>query len=592
MLRRILSVLSIVLATLVSTRAYGLVISGKVIDGKNVPVANARVSLIVPVHRPSGFGKIAASVTSSDNGSFQMEAADSLDPQMMQLMIESDAHAIAQARVPVPNPEVTRKTIEMGPITLSSPVQLRTQFLDPAGKPVEGMKVFLNLLFDGGDLKENSGWWSLQVPEEARDRYTRTTDAEGFCTFEMIPPVSRVRLGILDERFVQISFENNITVGMQPRTTAPPFHLREASSISGKVTYENSGKPAVKALVGVQATNRNMSAGYGSAFTDENGEYHIKQLPEGEYNVMLSEPPENDKDWTAAAIEKLGLGRAHQLERQNLTLIKGSIITGEVILKDTGEGVADVWVGAHTPAHPKSGASINGARTAKDGSFSLRVPPGSQYLYLAQMVPDGYLEPRPWEGEIKAGETRTIDIEIQRDPAPPVAGRVVDAQNNPVADAIVTAYRPNEMFYQSRVVRSTRDGRFGFRALPKGSTVTAKKGDLKSEPAVTQLENNDLTLVVEKELVGSLLVTVVDKGGVAVKGAEVHLITSAPKGAATDKLVGLTNEQGRFAIFNVPIANSYRITIEATGFLWNAEDVTPALESDNERLVKITLKRK
>jgi hypothetical protein len=42
----------------------------------------------------------------------------------------------------------------------------------------------------------------------------------------------------------------------------------------------------------------------------------------------------------------------------------------------------------------------------------------------------------------------------------------------------------------------------------------------------------------------------------------------------------------------VPIANTYRITIEAPGFLWNAEDVRPALESDKERLVKVILKRK
>src|SRR5439155_20111457 len=151
--------------------------------------------------------------------------------------------------------------------------------------------------------------------------------------------------------------------------------------------------------------------------------------------------------------------RGQQTEKRKLPLSTSSVTNSAVILKDTGEGGADGWVGARTPAHPKSSASINGARTAKDGSYSLRVPPGNQYLYLAQMPPDGYLEPTPWQGEIKAGETRTIDIEIPRDPAPPVAGRVVDAQNQPVADAIVTAYRPHAMSLQSRAVSSTKDGR-------------------------------------------------------------------------------------------------------------------------------------
>src|SRR5258706_1778111 len=271
MIRRILSVLSIVLGTLVSAQAYGLVITGKVIDDKNVPVAKARVSLIVP-SPPSYAQKIAATVLTSDNGSFQIEAADSSDPQMMQLMIESDAHAIAQARVLRRDPDVTTRTIELAPITLSSPIELRAQFLDPAGKPLEGLKVVPDLLMGGGDSMGITNWWMLQIPEEARERYTRKTDAEGFCTFEMIPPISRVRITVLDERFVQMGNENDIHVGMQPQMTAPPFRLREASSISGKVVYEKTGKPAVKAVGGVQATERNSNGGNGSAVTDENGD--------------------------------------------------------------------------------------------------------------------------------------------------------------------------------------------------------------------------------------------------------------------------------------------------------------------------------
>ena len=84
--------------------------------------------------------------------------------------------------------------------------------------------------------------------------------------------------------------------------------------------------------------------------------------------------------------------------------------------------------------------------------------------------------------------------------------------------------------------------------------IDAKQGDLKSETVVTQGEENDLTLVVEKELVGSLLVMVLDKEGAAVGGAEVHLITTPLKGAATDKLVGLTNQQGRFMIAVGPLS--------------------------------------
>jgi protocatechuate 3,4-dioxygenase beta subunit len=401
-----------------------------------------------------------------------------------------------------------------------------------------------------------------------------------------------VRFDVADERFARLSYENDISVGMQSQITAPPIRLQEASSIRGKLTYEQTGKPAAKVQVGVQATNRSRGSGWGSAFTDDNGEYHVKQLPKGEYNVMLYELPENDNDWTAAAIEAVNLGPAQHLENQNLTLTKGSIITGELILKDTGEGVAEAYVGAHTPARPQSGGAIQGAPTAKDGSFSLRVPPGKQYLYLAQMPPEGYLRPTPWEGEVKPGETRTVDIELARDPAPPVAGRVVDAQNQPVADAIVIAHRRDEAFFQDRGIKTTKDGRFGFRAVPKNSVIEAKKGDLKSERIVTQGEEDNLLLVIVKEPVASLLVSVLDQQGKAIKGAEVHLITDPQPGVATDKLMGLTDEQGRLAIPNLPVDGIYRITVEAAGFRWNAEDVRPHLQADKERVVKVILKPK
>src|SRR5436190_1359129 len=117
---------------------------------------------------------------------------------------------------------------------------------------------------------------------------------------------------------------------MVSQIAAPPVRLQDASSSRGKVTYEQTGKAAARARVVVQATNRSRGSGWGAALTDDNGEYHIKQLPRGEYNVMLYELPENDKDWTAAAIEALNLGPAQHLEKQNLTLTKGAIITGEL----------------------------------------------------------------------------------------------------------------------------------------------------------------------------------------------------------------------------------------------------------------------
>src|SRR4051812_20570115 len=160
---------------------HGVVIEGSVVNEKGKGVPRASVSLIVSIRTTISSRKIAARGVTSDDGLFKIETTNpptELSP--MQLMIEAAGYAVGQVRLPIPGKRDADKPIKLAPISLSSPIRLRAQFLDSNGKPIEGLEVFLNHLLDGRDLLGTSDWWSLEIPPEARERFSRKTDAGGF----------------------------------------------------------------------------------------------------------------------------------------------------------------------------------------------------------------------------------------------------------------------------------------------------------------------------------------------------------------------------------------------------------------------------
>ena len=546
---------------------------GIVTTASGIPVGDARVSLVVPSGKLGDLEMATASVQSRADGSFRLQAPGpvNLRDANIQIMVESRGCAIDVARVLPQLGETRPGDIQVPPIKLNPSAEVRVRFVGPDGNPVPALKVVPHTVFSRGDFVTPS--W-LSIPPDARERMARRTDDNGECTLTGLPHQSSVQLHVEDDRFAQLTYQNRVPIGHEKTTVADPIALTPAASVTGRVVYGDTGKPVVGTSVFAQPVDG--SHGWGMAVTDDHGEYRIKQLQAGSYNLMMRLPPDLEKSWAAAAIERVTATAGHPSEGRDFRLTKGSLITGKVVLGDTGQGVPGIRVGLHGPARPRSSAAIQSTSTSPDGTFSFRTPPGAQYVYISDQSPDGYLRKGVQsEPNVADGQTVAVILELPRDPSPPVAGRVIGADGKPVAGTRVTAVPPQGVGINTRSVLTDKDGRFQFLAIPAGSRVHTQKDEM-AATATTAGQEDDLTLRLAPVPRASLLVTVVDQAQQPVKGAWVRLgVQIGVGGTLSSDSQWLTDSAGRHVIERLPVDGNYNLWIEADGYGVSQAPVKP-----------------
>jgi len=137
---------------------------------------------------------------------------------------------------------------------------------------------------------------------------------------------------------------------MPPRDASqPPMQMpKGTASISGTVTSVQGGRPMRRATVRIQSATSPMSR---TTSTDDRGNFEIKDLPAGEFTVRANKPgyleavygqknPGSGRPGTPVSLKD-----AQHLEKLNLTIPKGAVITGTIV-DDVGEPAFGVPVRA------------------------------------------------------------------------------------------------------------------------------------------------------------------------------------------------------------------------------------------------------
>jgi beta-lactamase regulating signal transducer with metallopeptidase domain/thiol-disulfide isomerase/thioredoxin/protocatechuate 3,4-dioxygenase beta subunit len=557
----------------------GVPVSGRVGMPDGQPAPDATVSWIS--HGDDG-PVVLTSVKTDTAGRFRFEDTGRLrhKDDYPQLMAEADARGLAVQNLPEAGQPVE---IALNPVT-----ELRVTFLGPEGQPVPDLKVLPKLL-----TREQE---TIFLPQMTALRLARQTDANGTVSFVGLPRGFRLRLDVEDNRFAHLSFQTMVSLGSGPVTQAPPIHVHPGASIRGRIAFSPTGTPAAGIKVGAQGIDPEV--GWGDAVTDARGEFRIAQLGAGAYNVALDLKGELARLWTARAHEGVYVHSGERLDGLDFALIHGAVITGKVAAQDSGEPIRGVQIGVYGPAHPRSGAWVQGAETGADGSYLHRVPGGRQHLYIMMAAaPSGFALPAQTSRDltVRDGETVTVDFTLPRGARlRPVHGRVLGPDGGPAANAEVMVSSSGR-FGMDTTLRTAADGSFvvNEQLLSNTLTLRARQGDLATPTGTVVTVGGPVALRLQRNVLASLSGRVIDTTGRPVAGAQITLIAWAydtGTGCVPASVAGGTDSEGRYALPSLWPDLHYSVDATAGGFGHKGSDRIDLKPAESAELPPLVLK--
>lgn len=191
-------------------------------------------------------------------------------------------------------------------------------------------------------------------------------------------------------------------------------------------------------------------------YTDTEGNYELRGLPHGMVDIRA----EHAKDGKANNLVDLSPRRAATLDLQ---LSRGTVISGTVTDQE-GKPVEKLHVEATAERTPKHKQWLQHARTAADGSYSIRNCPDGRAIRVEfsskQTRPKVISDYDPGSGP--------LNVQVERDVvAGYITGRILGENGQPLADVeIRPRCNQRDMFLQSVVTKN--DGTFEFGPLPGG----------------------------------------------------------------------------------------------------------------------------
>ena len=276
-------------------------------------------------------------------------------------------------------------------------------------------------------------------------------------------------------------------IGVTTAGPSPAFAAADTGSVAGAVR-DTRGAVVADARINVYAEN-----GFdpvAQVGTDAAGRFRIADLAAGTYRIQIglggwSEWAPGRRTESNAAVYPITAGRTTVA---NSVVTAPGVITGR-LRAATGGPAAGVSVTADDYDTARSWT----ATTAADGTYTLRVPPGTNYVVtfrdgnFRQYAPHTVDQSQAAHFTVRSGRTLRVDDRLL--PAPALTGRLVDAAGAPVADAQVRFLSDTA----SELTTTTdADGRYRFDKLAAGSVrVSFRTTDNRVQWAYQALSYNE-----------------------------------------------------------------------------------------------------
>jgi thiol-disulfide isomerase/thioredoxin len=535
-------------------------ILGKVVTPDGKPVKDAAVFWLVR----SAQGVMQRRFTADTDTQGQFRFAEASNPsgpvQYATILVQAADWGLTFQALRVPDDASKPLTITLQPSTA-----LTVSFLDQAGTPLPNLPVRVS-----GIYMQEVGF--LEIPAAMRGSWEQKTNARGECVFPGLPQGGQVRFTVQNEAFATPTFADAVTLGKTPTQQPAAVHLFPGGIVQGQVTNAADGAPIVGIRVGAQAVG--IGQGWGEAFTDVQGHYHIAGLRAGTYNLLLLLSDQREKTATARAREKVEVKPGALLERQDFALLPGSLITGKVTDKSTGKPLDGVMIGVYGPARPQSGAAVQSTTTDAEGKYQARVPAGTQYVYVMGLPSAAATRyERPKEGaNVTIGDDTSLTQDFTLTPSlaqnlKPVKGLVVGVDGKPIPNARVTVLPVGNdgSAPEGRSLAVDDHGAFRLEMTSPSVRLRARSGDMATETTTLVQNGQDITLHLKPNVLLTLGGQVRDAQGKLLAGARVTLFEWWLDSGAGNRTTA-TDGQGRFTFSDLYPDMRYSVSAEAKGY--------------------------
>ena len=554
-----------VLATAAGAALQTVTVSGKVLDPRGRPAGAATVYVSAsdysdPFGDPDREPVVRETVTAAD-GSFRMEMPVRNEHWGLSLV------AVKAGYGPGSQSCWRGRSATGLALALSEASFVAGKVVDDTGRRVAGARVRVQWVI----LSQGDGGY--QVPEAALA--PAVTDAQGKFRLAPLPAHCHLELGVEHPAYVQpLGASDRVRTGQKEVTisTVP------AGAIAGRVVYDD-GRPAAKVAVFCLTTGTGVPRGT----TDADGRFRFSRLLPGAY-LLLPAPAEALAEFEGST-ERIVVSPGGEARCPELTLkrLAGSaVVSGKVTDAATGQPVADV--GITTQRQIASTGMLNMpiegpvTRTRADGTYHMRLPPGTWYAYAAYLPP-GYRDgPRPsGPAELPAvpGKSFTRDFTLLQERGTVLEGQVLDTGGRPAPGAKLRAM-------PGGVETTNIDGRF---RLPLYVGPANRSGAVPTRLAVLSLDRSQgvvLDLQPEEEVTPTRIVrlrrfpivpgVLADERGAPIPHVEVRAEVVLSRDArglsdfATALAAATTDARGHFSLPLVP-GTACRISTQPAGFV-------------------------
>jgi hypothetical protein len=358
---------------------------------------------------------------------------------------------------------------------------------------------------------------------------------------------------------VLLAIPNEATA--QEAIRKPDENKEPGGSITGRVTKD--GNPIAGAVVVLLAGTSHRSPDQGAlarARTDQDGRYHIGDIPSGTYRVTPLVPAYIDVDTGASGDGSVRVPSGGEVNGIDFSLVRGGVITGRVTDQNgaplSRQSVNVYSIDEQGRARRMFG-HLTGADTDDRGIYRIYgLSPGT-YIASVGVDPkqtgsnygrDGFYKAVFWPGVAEESKARRIKVtsgseeaavDIKVGPlskAHFVSGRIITESGSPVPNQRYAVAQVMEHGFSSSSGQSTDGaGRFRIEGLGQGkySVAAALDGDSGqySDIQLFEISDDDVTGLEVRvhhgaTIAGRVVLEGVENPGVAARLSEVQLVAS------------------------------------------------------------------